>query len=57
MGLDGDGLWRASARSAAVFVTVSAGEIVVNFFYTGKSSVVLETRSNAILVMYNVRHQ
>ena len=51
MGMDGVGFWRTSIRSAAALVTESAGERLGNFFWTGKSSVVLDTCSNAVLGM------
>ena len=57
MGLDGAWFWRASVRSAAMCVTASVGDRIGNLFCTGNSSVVLETRSYAVLGMYDVRHR
>ena len=56
MGMDGAGFRRAYVRSAAALVTASAGKRLGNFFWTGKSSVVLDTFSNSVLGMYVVRH-
>ena len=52
MGLDGDGFLSVSVRSYAACVTASAGKRLGNFFWTGKSSVMLENRSGDILGMY-----
>ena len=57
MGLDGDGFWRASVRSAYAHVTASAGDRLGNVFLTGKSYVVPENRSDDVLSMYDVIHQ
>ena len=56
MGLDGTEFWRTSVRSNAECVTASAGERLVNFFWTGESSVVLDNIYNSILGMYDIRH-
>ena len=56
MGMDGDGFWSASMRSSAACVTTSARQRLGNFFCAGKSSVVYETQSDAVLGIYNVRH-
>ena len=57
MGLDGSALWRASVRSAAACVTESSGGRLGDFFCNGKIYVVLETRYNYVLGMYDVRHR
>ena len=57
MGLDGDGFWGDSVRSAYVHVTASAGDRLGNVFCTGKSYVVPENSSDDVLSMYNVIHQ
>ena len=57
MGLDGDGFWRASVRSAYAHVTASAGDRLGNVFLTGKSYVVPENCSDDVLGMYDVIHQ
>ena len=51
MGLDGVGFCKASVRSAAAIVTVSAVKRLGDFFWTGKSSVLLDTRSDDLLGM------
>ena len=51
MGLDGVGFCSASVRSAAVIVTAYAGDRLGNFFWAGNSSVVSDTRSDAVLGM------
>ena len=56
MGKDGVGLCRASVRSAAALVTASSGNRPSEFFWTGNSLVVSDTRSGAVLVMWDVRH-
>ena len=56
MGMDGVGFCRASVRSTAVLVTASSGNRLSEFFWTGNSSVVSDTRSGAVLVMWDVRH-
>ena len=49
MGLYGVGFCSASVISAAALVTASAGNRLGEFFWTGNSSVVLDTRYNAVL--------
>ena len=56
MGMDGAGFWRDSVRSADTLVTASDGERLGNFFWNGKSSVVLENRYNTVLGIYDVIH-
>ena len=51
MGMYGVGFCRASVRSEAALVTASAGDRLGKFFWTGNSSVVLDTHSNAVLGM------
>ena len=51
MGLDVVGLCRAPVRSAAALVTVSAGNRLGKFFCTRNSSVVSDTRYDALLVI------
>ena len=55
--MDGYGFWSASARFDSIYVTESAGDRLGSLFFTGRSSVVYETRSEDVLDMYNVRHQ
>ena len=57
MGLDGAGFWRTYVISDAVCVTASSGYRLRNLFWTGKSYVTLDTSSNAVLGMYDVRHR
>ena len=54
--MDGAGFWRDSVRSADTLVTASDGERLGNFFWNGKSSVVLENRYNTVLGIYDVIH-
>ena len=54
MGLDGDGFWRTSLRSAYAHVTVSAGDRLGNVFCTGKSYLVPDNCSDDVLGMYYV---
>ena len=56
MGMYGVGLFRASVSPDDALVTPSVGKRMRNFFWTGKSSVVSDKRSDAILGMYDVRH-
>ena len=56
MGLDGVGFCSESVRSAAALVTASAGDRLGKFFWNGNSSFVPDTRSDAVLGMYDVRH-
>ena len=56
MGLDGVGCCIAPVRSAAALVTASAVDRLGKFFWAGNSSVVLDTRSEAVFGMYDVRH-
>ena len=56
MGLDGVGFYRASVRPAAALVTTSSGDRIGKFFWNGNSSVVSDTRSNAVLGMQDYRH-
>ena len=56
MGLDGVGLCRTSVRSVNAIVTPSSSDSIGKFFWTGNSSVVSDTRSDAVLGMYDVRH-
>ena len=49
MGMDGVGFCRATGRSANTLVTTSVGERLGEFFWTGKSSVVSDTCSDAVL--------
>ena len=56
MGLDGVGFCRASFRSDAALFTASDGERLENLLWTWKSSVVSDTRSDAVLGMQDVRH-
>ena len=51
MGVDGVGFCSASVRSAAALSTASAGDRLGQFFWAGNSSVVLDTRSDAVLGM------
>ena len=51
MGFDGVGFCRASVRSMAALVTESAGDSLGKFFWTGNSSVLSDTRSDAVLGM------
>ena len=51
MGLDGVDLCSASVRSEAALVTESSGNRLGKFFWTGNSSVVLDTSSDAVLGM------
>ena len=51
MGLDGVGFCRASGRSAAALITASSDKRIEKLFWTGKSSVVLDTHSDAVLGM------
>ena len=51
MRLDGVGFWRTSVGSDVVCVTKSSRERLGNFFCTGKSSIMSETRSDAVLGM------
>ena len=51
MGLDGNGLWSASVRSAVACVTTSSGERLGNLFCTGKSSIVSEMHYDDVLGM------
>ena len=57
VGLDGAGLWRDFVSSTSVCVTASDGERLGNFFCTGNSSIVSDTCYDAVLGIYNVRHQ
>ena len=43
-------------RSAAALVTAYSVGGLGNFFCTGKSYILLDTRFDAILVMYDVRY-
>ena len=52
----GVGFFRASVSPDDVIVTASVGERIRNFFWTGKSSVVSDKRSDAVLGMHDVRH-
>ena len=56
MGLDGSRFWRFYVGSAAACVDVSIGSRLGNFLCTRKSCVMLETHSDAVLVMYDIRH-
>ena len=56
IGMDGAGLWRAYARSAAACVTTSDEERIMDFFCIGNSSIVPDTRSDDVLGMYDVSH-
>ena len=49
MGMDGVGFCWASVSSAAALGTTFAGERLGKFFWTGKSSVVSDTCSDAVL--------
>ena len=51
MGLDIVGCSSDYVRSAATLVTTSSGDRLEKFFWDGNSSVVSDTRSNAVLVM------
>ena len=51
IGLDGVGFCRASVRSAVALVTASAENRLGKFFWTGNSSVVSDTRFDAVLDM------
>ena len=51
MGLDGVGLCITPVRSVAGLVTAYAGDRLGNFFWNGNSSVVSDTRSDAVLGM------
>ena len=55
IGMDGSGFWRASMRSSSMYVTTYAGYILGNLFCIW-IFFLLETRYDAILVMYNVIH-
>ena len=56
MGLDEVGFWNTSVRSAVSCVNASDGERLSNFFCTGKISLMLKTRYDTVLIMYNLRH-
>ena len=56
LGLDGVGFYRVSFSSVAVLVTASDGDRLGNLFWNRNSSVVSDTRSDAVLGMYGVRH-
>ena len=47
MGMDGAEYWRSFVSSSATCVTSSSGDRLGNLFCSGKSSVMLETRSNS----------
>ena len=55
--MDGAEYWRSFVSSSATCVTSSSGDRLGNLFCSGKSSVMLETRSNSFLGMYDVIHQ
>ena len=56
MGLDGSGLWGSSMRLSDALVTAYTGKSLGSFFWTGKSSVMSDTHSDAVLCIYDVRH-
>ena len=56
MGLYGAGFWSASVRSAATCVAEYSGCRLGSLFSAGNISVVSETCSEFVLVMYYVRH-
>ena len=51
MGMDGVGCCSDSARSADTVVTAFAGDRLGKIFWAGNSSIVSDTRSDAVLVM------
>ena len=51
MGLDDVGFCRASGKSYSALLTASTGERLGKFLWTGKSSVVSDTRSDDVLSM------
>ena len=55
-GMGGVGFCSASVRSAAALVTASYGNRLGKFFRIGNISVVSDTRSDAVLGMYDVSH-
>ena len=56
MGLDGVGCCSDSVSSVAALVTASDEDRLGKLFWDGNSSVVLDTRSDAVLGIYDVMH-